>query len=171
MNASFNLQTGGCTLTIGDETSEIKVYDFEKQYTVNLEDRYQKLIDHLETYQLSQQDMGIFNTRNPKNPDHQPYKEVLEQFYNYSMSADVIPDRFPYLPLLDSASYPPGNRQFKYAIYDLNGDGIDELIISDSNDNHLALYTYNTEVILLKEVSGYRHHMRIFQDGTIATYG
>lgn len=171
MNASFNLQTGGCTLTIGDETSEIKVYDFEKQYTVNLEDRYQKLIDHLETYQLSQQDMGIFNTRNPQNPDHQPYKEVLEQFYNYSMSADVIPDRFPYLPLLDSASYPPGNRQFKYAIYDLNGDGIDELIISDSNDNHLALYTYNTEVILLKEVSGYRHHMRISQDGTIATYG
>ena len=171
ITANFNLQTGGCTLTTGDETSEIKVYDFEKQYTVNLEDRYQKLIDHLETYQLSQQDMGIFNTSNPKNSNNQPYKEVLEQFYNYSMSDDIMPDRFPYLPPLDGASYPPGNRQFKYAIYDLNGDGIEELIISDSRDNHLALYTYNTEAILLKAVSGYRNHMRIFQDGTIATYG
>ncbi|NQN49193.1 DUF1002 domain-containing protein [Streptococcus suis] len=167
----YNLKTGECVLKDGKKTSKTKLYDFKKQYKVNIEDKYQQLVDNLKAYQLSDADVAIFNASNIKQVTYEAYKEVVEQYYNYSISSDTLPGNYSYLPILDDSTYPPGDRQFKYALFDLNRDGIDELIISDRDNNHLAVYTYNKGVILLKGVSGYRNHMQVFQDGKIVTYG
>ncbi|HEP1818307.1 TPA: DUF1002 domain-containing protein [Streptococcus suis] len=167
----YNLKTGECVLKDGKKTSKTKLYDFKKQYKVNIEDKYQQLVDNLKAYQLSDADVAIFNASNIKQVTYEAYKEVVEQYYNYSISSDTLPSNYSYLPILDNSTYPPGDRQFKYALFDLNRDGIDELIISDGDNNHLAVYTYNKGVVLLKGVSGYRNHLQIFQDGKIVTYG
>ncbi|HFI0466729.1 TPA: DUF1002 domain-containing protein [Streptococcus suis] len=171
MSVVYNLKTGECILKDGKKTSKTRVYDFKKQYKVNLEDKYQKLVDDLKTYQLSDTDVAIFNASNIKQIVYNAYKEVVEQFYHFSQSSDALPNNYSYLPILDDITYPPGDRYFKYALFDLNKDGIDELIISDGNDHQLAVYTYNKGVILLKGVSGYRDHLQVFQDGKIVTYG
>ncbi|HEM2769687.1 TPA: DUF1002 domain-containing protein [Streptococcus suis] len=171
ISAVYNLKTGECVLKDGKKTSKTKLYDFKKQYKVNIEDKYQKLVDSLKAYQLSDADVAIFNASNIKQSVYNAYKEVVEQFYHFSLSSDALPNNYSYIPILDDITYPPGARQFKYALFDLNRDGIDELIISDGNNNHLAVYTYNKGGVLLKGVSGYRNHLQIFQDGKIATYG
>lgn len=171
ISAVYNLKTGECVLKDGKKTSKTKLYDFKKQYKVNIEDKYQQLVDNLEAYQLSDADVAIFNASNIKQSVYSAYKEVVEQFYQFSLSSDALPNNYSYIPILDDITYPPGARQFKYALFDLNRDGIDELIISDGNNNHLAVYTYNNGVVLLKGVSGYRNHLQIFQDGKIVTYG
>ncbi|HEL1648859.1 TPA: DUF1002 domain-containing protein [Streptococcus suis] len=167
----YNLKTGECTLQNGKTTNKTKVYDFKKRYKVELEDKYQKLVDSLKVYQLSDKDIAIFNASNLKQVTYEAYKEVVEQYYNYSISSDTFPSNYSYLPILDDSTYPPGDRQFKYALFDMNRDGVDELIISDGDNNNLAVYTYNKRAILLKGVSGYRNHMQVFQDGKIVTYG
>ncbi|HEM6309237.1 TPA: DUF1002 domain-containing protein [Streptococcus suis] len=171
ISAVYNLKTGECVLKDGKKTSKTKLYDFKKQYKVNIEDKYQQLVDNLKAYQLSDADVAIFNASNIKQVTYEAYKEVVEQYYNYSISSDTLPSNYSYLPILDDSTYPPGDRQFKYALFDLNRDGIDELIISDGDNNHLAIYTYNKGVVLLKGVSGYRNHMQVFQDGKIVAYG
>ncbi|HFI0455487.1 TPA: DUF1002 domain-containing protein [Streptococcus suis] len=167
----YHLKTGECILKDGQKTIKTKVYDFNKQYKVKLENQYQQLVDHLQTFQLSDQDIAVFDASNLKQATYKAYAEVVDQFYHFSQSADVLPDHYSYLPMLDNITYPPGDRQFKYALIDLNRDGTEELILSDDNNHHLAVYTFDRDAILLKGVPGYREHMYIFQDGTIAIYG
>ena len=71
----YNLKTGVCLLKDGKDSTRTKLYDFKKDYDVDLEDKHQPLVDDLENFKLSQKDSNIFKGTNINETAHSAYKD------------------------------------------------------------------------------------------------
>ncbi len=105
---------------------------------------------------------------------HKLYEEVLDQYKVLLGEPEKIDisnkEEFPDIYINTMYVYSMDNFGVKvyYTYYDINGDGVDELLISFDGNGTDGIYNYNNVNLLMPlETGTYRSHIRIFEDGTV----
>jgi len=99
------------------------------------------------------------------------YKPVLDQFYAFSQALRNDEENAGYL---SPFAWGVGYAGLAYAVKDINGDGVQELLLltDEYPDNpNMALYTLKDGEPVGLDVFGYRYRGHLAADGTIYTSG
>ncbi|MET3558417.1 uncharacterized protein YpuA (DUF1002 family) [Streptococcus rupicaprae] len=168
----YNVKTGQCQIKGGKKNLSQELYDFKGLYGSPVENNYQKLVDDISQYRILAEDKLLFSLRARNRAARLAYKAVLMDHLAYIKGELNLEEQ----PLLNQEHLVMEDlrtkQNFYYGIVDTNGDGLEELVVTDAvREKIIGFYSFDGSQVHFVGGTGYRSDLQIFRDGFIVNAG